>query len=268
MLKQLLKALVIALLARIPLATAQISGPGVSTSGTTRTLAFRGVPSGIAPTGSMANNGAVTFGTALETTLPGGLYLQYPAGAIAAGVPAATTSYYTVMSSSTVGQVFNNVLPVGEPVIPGTLVPFATTGPGAYTGVTATLLTVASYTIPANTLGRYGELRFSAIHVGAQTANAKTDRVSFGGSLIMNLAPAANNIQQILRTVRNLGVNNSQISEVQSTFGFAVTAGPIANVYTTIDTTQDQILLFQLQLATATDWVFITPPAIEAFTGN
>src|SRR6185369_17004034 len=46
------------------------------------------IPIIIAPTGTMANNGAVTLGTALGTTYAN-CYLVVPAGAIAAGVPAA-----------------------------------------------------------------------------------------------------------------------------------------------------------------------------------
>lgn len=229
----------------------------------------RGVPSGVAPTGTMANNGAVTFGTAFDATLSGGCYLFYPAGAIAAGVPAANASLYTVMSSPTVGQVFNNTLPAsGEPVAPASPTAFVTTGPGAFTGITATLLTVAQYTIPANSLGKYGELRFSGCFSGAQTANAKTWRVNWGGTLIGNLAPAANNIQLFLRTIRNLGATNLQITEPSGTFGYAVVTGPVANIYPTIDTTIDQILQFQISLGTATDWAFITPPLIEIFQGN
>lgn len=65
------------------------------------------IPVAIAPTGTMANNGAITLGTALNATYPQ-IYLCLPASAIVAG--SAVGCYYAVMSSATAGTVYNNPL--------------------------------------------------------------------------------------------------------------------------------------------------------------
>lgn len=78
-------------------------------------LAQCNVPIGIAPTGTMAANGAITLGTALNTTYSGGLWLYLPAGAAYAGSLAGF--YWTVMSSTTLGTVYNNTYTPGtDPV--------------------------------------------------------------------------------------------------------------------------------------------------------
>lgn len=69
-------------------------------------ISLQTVPMAVAPTGTMANNGAITLGTALDQTYSGGIYLCLPASAISAGSRA--SCWYAVMSSTTVGTVYNN----------------------------------------------------------------------------------------------------------------------------------------------------------------
>ena len=65
-----------------------------------------GVPIGISPTGSMAANGAVTIGTALDQIYADGIWLYYPVGAAYGGSVAGF--FLTVIFSTTPGTVFNN----------------------------------------------------------------------------------------------------------------------------------------------------------------
>src|SRR5579859_1785192 len=102
-----------------------------------------GIPFIVANTGTMGNNGALTLGTALPSTYANA-YVYLPANAISAG--SAAGWYFCQFSSTTVGTVFNNTYSSGTPQIPAALVSFATTGPGAYTGVT-TQITGPNFTI-------------------------------------------------------------------------------------------------------------------------
>src|SRR5690349_20306203 len=63
-------------------------------------LAQCGIPFIKASSGTMGNNGALSGLTALPTTYAKA-FIWLPAGAIAAGVPAAATWYYVQMSSTT-----------------------------------------------------------------------------------------------------------------------------------------------------------------------
>lgn len=239
----------------------------IATPSSSRILALRGAPSGIAPSGSFADNGAVTLGTAFDTVIPG-IYLRYPAGAIVAGQPAG--SFFTIMSSTTQGVAFNNQLPtLGEPLVPTVLVPFVGVGPGPYVQVLATQFTLFSINIPGGSIGRSGFFRLSCIDTQSPTATVKTYRWFFGAFNFCLIAPGVNNVHPNSRTVRNCGVPNFQISEnIAATFPNIV-AGPTTPTYGTVDTTIDQTLSYTQQLNTAaTDWAILYPPLVELFPAN
>ena len=217
------------------------------------------LPMAVSPTGSMANNGVVTLGTALPTGFFGGpCYLYLPANAIVAASTAGW--YYTVMTSTTVGTVYNQTYTSGQPFVPSVLVPFTTTGPGAYTGVT-TAQNVLSFSLGANSLGLNGVVEVSALFGYHGSVNNKTALVKVGASTIFSYvnATAANIAYQAYVQWGNQCQTGSQSTQVTGATGPLT----VAQTYTAIDTTQPQTITVSLQDATATDWI-----SLESFSAT
>lgn len=225
-------------------------------------LFSRAIPTGIAPNGSFANNGAFTLGTALDAIVPG-CYLRFPANVIFAGKAAG--SYYCTMSSTTQGVAWDNLLPtLSEPIAPASPTPFVCTGPGAYVQDLATYFTLASYTVPGGTLGKYGALRFSGLMDSNSSASAKTYRVTFGGTIFMQIAPSTNNLHEIFKVIANCGATNFQIGGPQATDALSIVAGPVLPIFGASDTTVDQTFSYTQQINTvATDWAMLYRPLLE-----
>lgn len=225
-------------------------------------LFSRAVPTGIAPNGSFANNGAFILGTALDAIVPG-CYLRFPANAIFAGKAAG--SYYCTMSSTTQGVASDNLLPVlGEPIAPASPTAFVCTGPGAYVQDTGTFFTLASYTVPGGTLGKYGALRFSGLMDSNSTASAKTYRLTFGGTIFMQIAPGTNNLHEIFKAIANCGATNFQVGGPQATDALTIVAGPVVPIFGSADTSVDQTFSYTQELNTVpTDWAMLYRPVLE-----
>jgi hypothetical protein len=181
-----------------------------------------------ASSGSMGNNGAITAMTALAFTYASA-YIYLPAGAIAAGVPAAADWYYFVGSSTTAGTVFNNTLSAnlsarGEPQIPASPTAFSTTGPGAFTGVTAEV-TALTATIPAGALGVTGRIRVVTEVTVNNTAGAKVYKVHYsgvGGNAFASPSIVSTTGWRGETIIENRGATNVQVG---STSGLAFVAG-------------------------------------------
>jgi hypothetical protein len=239
--------------------TGPIAGSG---QGSVQKLAASAIPFIIAPTGSMANNGAITLGTALPVTYAS-CYLALPAGAISSG--SAAGWYYTVMSSATVGQVYNNTYSSGAPTIPGSPTPFATTGPGAYTGIT-TLTTGPQITVPGGAMGPNGILRLLTLWSTLSNADAKTMIAALGGAQFLNAGLTTSGAAQVLSMVYNRGnaaINLGQPSANNAglgTFGANI-------VQLAVNTALAQTLAISGQLATATDFLILESFLAEVIPG-
>lgn len=224
-------------------------------------LAASAIPFIIAPTGSMANNGAITLGTALPTTYANA-YVFLPASAISAG--SAAGWYFAQFSSTTLGTVFNNTYVSGSPVIP-TPVAFVTTGPGAFTGI-ITLQTMPSISIPANSMGPNGTVRYSLAFSVPNNANNKALAAAFGGTLIASVTITTAASVAMQRSFSNRGLTNSQVNDGGLGLLGPSTGGGGA-VYTAFDSTQAQSLAIQGQLAVATDFIVLEKFLIEVIPG-
>lgn len=235
-------------------------------------IAQTAIPIIIAPTGTMANNGAITLGTALPVTVAN-CWLYLPAGAIAAG--SAAGFYFTQMSSTTVGVVYNNqpvagvvpTLPLDPKSNPQAaavtflLTPFVTTGPGAYTGAT-TAINLATITLPPSIIGANGSVRIRTRWGYNNSAGAKTQTITFGGTSICSLSGTTTTDNYMEHTVSNRGIQNSQIVRLNSAaspFGTGTTAPTQA----TVDTSGAISIVFQATLAVATDFVMLDGFSIE-----
>lgn len=221
------------------------------------------VPFAIAPTGTMGNNGAITLGTALAVTYTGGIYLYLPAGAIQTN--SAAGWYFTVMSSTTVGTVYNNPYSTGVVPIPSaavanlgasTQIPFVSTGPGAYTGVT-TAQTGPNINLPGNSLGPNSSLWYTLISSNNNTAGNKIVTGVFGASTV-----CTNTQTTSTGAVQSGAIANQGGLKVQ-VFVSSLTTGTLANTHATNDTTTDLTVSATVNVAVATDVVVLESLIVE-----
>ncbi len=242
------------------------TSPGYAGWGPVYVLGMANIPFVSAPTGSMANNGAVTLGTSLARTYPA-CYLYLPAGAISTG--SAAGWYYAAMSSGTAGTVYNNVYTSGQPRVPASPTPFVTTGPGAFTGDTTEEFG-PSFTIPAGAMGAYGMLMAYLTQGNNSTAGAKTARLRFGGTSgtahVTNASTTATASTDTCRIV-NAGLTNSQIGHAYYVNSSSA-ADSTATTTSSVDTTAAVDVVLSIQKATATDWAVIGVVCLELMYGS
>lgn len=120
----------------------------------------------------------------------------------------------------------------------------------AHTGTIAEVV-LASFVIPAGALGPNDQLEIDTLWTNNNSAGAKNQRVRFGTTNYLALAPTTNVTHQYKVFVSNRGVPNSQIGFGNTGVSYNSTgAGAIASA---IDTTQDVTVQILGQLATDTD---------------
>ena len=152
-----------------------------------------GAPFAIANTSSggiAAATGAVTLGTALTATYSGGIWLWFPSTAFASS---AAGWYWTVMSSSTAGVVYNITLGSQIPYIP-TAAAVAAAGTAVGTGSGYTGSTSAeTVTIPLNPnlLGACGYARITAAFGFTNNSDNKTTAIALGGTTVYTATNAS-----------------------------------------------------------------------------
>lgn len=231
----------------------------VTATNLTNIIARNAIPFIVAPTGTMANNGAITVGTALGATYPS-CYLNLPASAISAGSGAGW--YFAQMSSATVGTVFNNTYTTGLPTIPGAPTPFATTGPGAYTGVTS-LVVGPQITLPANSIGPNGILRTLMLTNELNNANVKTLNMVIGAGVFINAVLASVGAALTANAIFNQGSQAVQVSMPSAgNLGFGTANGNL--LHNTVNFAVSQTIQLDLTMAVATDWFALEGFLIEA----
>ena len=226
-------------------------------------LAQSAVASGVAPSGSVGANGALTLGTALGATYAAGIYLNFPAGAVYAGSVAG--SYWCVMSSTTVGTVYNNTRGLLS-VYPSTLVPIVDAGPGAFTGAGTTSKNLLTAAVPANALGPNGQLRINWEFSYNTTAGTKNIALIFGGtSMTTAVRTSSGGHDSYTHRIKNRG-----LPTLNSFFQLGESSTSSTNAFTfpNIDTTQDQNILVNVSTpSAATDWAILDSYCIEVLPG-
>lgn len=221
-----------------------------------------GIPIISCSTGSMANNGALTAITALPTTYSGGAWVNLPAGAIAAGVPAAQTSYWAVFTTSQAATIYNNIQPAtGFPTPPTTLTPFVTTGPGVFAGITAAtvLLTVP---LPGGSMGANGELRVTLAGNYTNSSGTKAFTVKLGATAYLSNTPTTTT-----NMYSNLLISNSNAQTINKGFWADINVGSTSTIYGAIDTSTAQNITFNITDNTATDNFVLDSVLIELIPG-
>jgi hypothetical protein len=224
-------------------------------------LSQSGVPSGLAPSGTVATNGQVTLGTALPRVYSNGIWLYLPAGAVSGG---AAGLYWCVMSSTTVGQVYTKFVDTSLGFVPytptGTLVN-AVGSNAAYTQTVSTSITLVNASVPGNSMGVNGSFRVTQQFSCTNNVNGKSVQLQFGaGALIYNAGVGSSAGVQLLATARNCGVANSQVTNFNSLTGLGTSA---SMGYYNIDTTVAQSILVFANINVATDYLILEAGAIE-----
>lgn len=226
-------------------------------------LALSTLPLGAANTGSVAANGALTLGTALALTYPA-IYLFFPAGAVYSGSLAGF--YFCIMSSTTLGTIFNNTYTTGIPTIPPLPTPIVATGPGAYTGVTTNPLTGLSLTIPPNVLGQYGGLFLTVNWSMLNNGNNKNLNIQLGGVNLYNSNVTANSSVTSGQFYTARGNTTLLAGPAVGSTGFgAANSGPNTAA---MNSTVSQTLTISASAPTATDYCILESALVQLFTST
>lgn len=222
------------------------------------------IPFIFASSGSMGNNGALTGLTSLVNTYPNA-YILIPIAGIDGTNPLAATWYYFVGSSGTAGTVYNNVYTSGQPSIPGTPTAFATTGPGAITGVSAATI-AQSYSMPGLTMGFRDTVRISYKASTTNSANNKILTQLFGGT-----ATEATTVTSIASSSEIIDVTNRDVTNVQIAAATGQSPQQSANNFNllAIDTTMAVTIAMQGTNGTvATNNIVMESVVIELLKGS
>lgn len=180
----------------------------------------------IAPSGTVAADGTITLGTALQATYSAGVELYLPAGAISGG---SAGWYRAVMSSTTVGQISGAV------------------GSGsAYTGVTSEI-TARESTISWSVLASGRQVLCRAVGLCNNTAGTKTYRMRIGATQVNSAAPASQLGFGAMLHVQYLG------GGLLSVVNALAAGGTNTAAVVTVTEGQDVTIAHTLQIAAATD---------------
>jgi hypothetical protein len=206
------------------------------------------IPVGIAPSGSVAPNGAITLGTALPVVYSSGIWLALPADAAYTDAPAGT--YWCVMSSTTVGTVYDEVL-VGVPTVPSAPTAIVDAREATnYTGVTTEVALVTA-TVAGGLVGANGSIKINFAGSQNSSAGAKTYVVKGGAGTWLSSAATTTASALYDFTVGNRGSAAVNFSTGVNANGL----GARGFLATTVDTASNFNVTFNATLAVATDYV-------------
>lgn len=234
------------------------------------------VPFGQAPSGTItgSSSGNLTLGTALDDAYGSasntvGCWLYFPAAAFASG-PAGY--YWTVMSSTTVGTVYNLTYSgLGPAQVPQGWQnqPIASGSGSGFTQPTGSYATALAFLVPPNTLGNNGSIRVTVNASNNNSAGNKQFNIYYNSSTTPGGLVIGNTGQTTLVTVRtqaqvnNNGFTNTQ-SRVSTSFGASATSLGLG----TVDSTQNSYIFVGLNIATATDWMLLQGVTVEAMPAS
>ena len=172
-----------------------------------------GVPIMLMPAGTVGSNGALTVtGAAFVRTYSDGIWGLYPANALASG--SAAGFYWTVMSSTTVGTVYNTTYtPGGSFAIPASPTAFSGTTGAAYTNTTGADVVLLQKDFGSSPLGQNGVLKHDGVFLCNTGSTAHNMRTKWNGNFLGLLSSAAGSSTQtdFTQTVRNGGRLDRQI---------------------------------------------------------
>lgn len=208
------------------------------------------VPTGIPSSGVVDANGALTVSTAFLETYSDGCWLYFPANAVYAGSLAGL--YWVVMSSTTAGTIYDNLLTLpGSGSAPTSLTPIVAAGGGAYTQTLAEI-TVAAGTVPGGAMGGSGVLQITSLFRHNSSSGSKSWNANFGGTNFAIRSSTTTTLSNRVCSVYNRGSTSRQVSTRWVGPDTTVTTDP---TFGTVDTTADQVVSTSMKLSADTDWV-------------
>lgn len=215
-------------------------------------LLASGIPVGRPPSGTVGANGALTLDVALNFPYYGGIYLHFPANAVYSGSVAGF--YWTVMSSTTAGTIYNEVLGSAFPTeIPSAPAAVASASVGAYVPSTSQL-SVGTVVIPGGLMGPNGSFRISSCWSQTSSAANKTHSFYFGDESTSIEIESVTDRKQIATEVfyANRGSESRQVSI--TLVGYNGSWGAIGGTTAerTVNTTIDSTLWAKVQVNNGT----------------
>lgn len=207
------------------------------------------LPMVVASSATIGADGALSGHTALPMTFSNGLYMYFPANAINSG--SAAGWYWTVMSSTTAGTVYDNTYTSpGVPTKPSSPTPFSGTSGAAFTGVTAGV-TATLLTLPGGLLGNSSAIEYYAHFITNSTSGSKTLDSRIGsGAYITSLAASTSSTFPVLKRAF---VVDSTLSYHHITNSLGATSGTNVSSYS-VNYAADTDLRIVLTHGTATDF--------------
>jgi hypothetical protein len=177
-------------------------------------------------------------------------------GALPTGLSAGTTYYVkTVLSDNT----FTVSASSG-----GTAITTSGTQSGTQTAlvwygtavvaVANTAVTLASVTVPGWSMGVGGGMEIDALYTLTESATAKNIGMTYGGGVLMAVSAANNESACAQKLMCNRG-SSQIVSNAVNQVGHGLSTG--ANVFLTVDATQDQTFAFTAQPAAANNVVIL-----------
>ena len=134
-------------------------------------------------------------------------------------------------------------------------VPFSLTGSTVMTPMRTTA-------VPANAMRSTGSLRIWLAFDFTNNANAKTIQVTFGGQVVLSLQPTTNAYLSRWLHIVAKGVTNAQSVEPNTAVS-ALGYQTIGSQVLTVDTTQNQNIVVNGQLANSADNLTLTQYYVE-----
>ena len=229
-----------------------VMGPGPAL----QSLAQTGFPVGLPPNGTIAFNGQLTLDTALPTIYSGGIWLRFPPEAVLDDETGGL--YWCVMTSTTQGTVYAPRVDTSLGFVArrgNTAVP-VTGSDSPYMQDTSVDIVITRFTLPANSMGPRGRMRFNTALCSPSNANQKIFKWVIGPSNILLWS-------HILTTSSFSGGYPIEIRArgtdriVTSNWGGATLQSSNPIFYATINHTVQQDIVAIAQLAVATDYVIL-----------
>jgi len=238
-------------------------------------LAQSSVPVVLAPSATWNNgSGNFTLGTSIVTTYSGGIWMYFAGVGVnsSTGGPVSSGLYWCVMFSATVGQAYalpsltistnpfvlnadnTNFIPYIPLANQLSLLPVTA---GSHVQTTGTNITLTSMTMPGNSMGANGMLRFSLMNRTLSNANTKYTGYYVGNANNINNYTTSVGIFSNGFTFRNRGFQNLQV--YQSIGGSVVTS--------TVDTSVNQQIILVGKIDTDTDFMIQEGFTIEVLPG-
>ena len=234
-------------------------------------LCSSGVPVVFPSSGTVGANGALSGIVALPQIYSSGCWMYFPAGAVYGG--SAAGLYWTVMSSSTAGTIYDNRLsPGASPAsTPGNQAAIVAAAPGSYTATASHASPgPVGVMIPGGAIGVNGAVEVYVMAYCNNSASVKTLAVALDNTQVANITCTNQRKAGIRRQFRNQNNQARQVFSPISSSGWDDSGldGGVGVFSGTVDTAQNKILGVVPYFSTpASDYFVITDLRVTLYPG-